>query len=62
MADSHYLIEKKETEGCTTTTVSALDREASYLEVARLIGGEEITETALAAAKELCDEKDMILY
>ena len=62
MADSHYLIEKKETEGCTTTTVSALDREASYLEVARLIGGKEITETALAAAKELCDEKDMILY
>ncbi len=62
MADSHYLIEKKETECCTTTTVSALDREASYLEVARLIGGKEITETALAAAKELCDEKDMILY
>lgn len=61
MADSHYLIEKKETEGCTTTTVCVLDREASYLEVARLIGGEEITETALAAAKELCDEKDMIL-
>ncbi len=60
MADSHYLIEKKETEGCTTTTVCALDREASYLEVARLIGGEEITETALAAAKELCDEKDVI--
>lgn len=61
MADSHYLIEKKETQGDTTTTVCALDQEASYLEVARLIGGEEITQTALAAAKELCDEKNRIL-
>ncbi len=61
MADSHYLIEKRETQGDTTTTVCALDKEASYLEVARLIGGEEITQTALAAAKELCDEKNRIL-
>ena len=37
----------------TVTSVQQLDEEAACKEVARLMGGAEITETTLAAAKEL---------
>lgn len=57
MADNHYRIEKHIEHGRTITMVEELDEEASCLEIARLMGGETITETTLAAAKELCLEK-----
>ncbi|MCR5664786.1 MAG: DNA repair protein RecN [Oscillospiraceae bacterium] len=52
MADSQYLIEKKETGGRTYTEVRLLDREGRKAELARLHGGEVVTLTTLAAAQE----------
>lgn len=52
MADNHYLIEKEERNGRTYTQVGPLDREGQRRELARLHGGEHITETTLASAEE----------
>ena len=52
MADSQYLIEKSERAGRTYTTVSALERDGRARELARLIGGDNITTTTLQAAEE----------
>lgn len=57
MADQHFLIEKESSDGETTTQVTPLEGEGSVLEVARLMGGSDVTETTLAAARELIAEK-----
>ncbi len=57
MADSHFLIEKKSDGETTTTQVTPLGEEGSVGEVARLMGGSDVTETTLAAARELIAEK-----
>lgn len=53
MADSHYCIEKSEKDGKTVTDIRPLDENGSLNEVARLLGGEVITDTVLENAKEL---------
>ena len=53
MADSHYLIEKKVVEGKTRTSISLLDKEAEIEELARILGGAEITDTVLKNAAEM---------
>lgn len=52
MADNHYLIEKEERNGRTFTQVGPLDREGQRRELARLHGGDHITDTTLASAEE----------
>ncbi len=52
MADIHFEIEKKTERGRTFTYVNALDMEGRKKELARLIGGEHITETTLLSAAE----------
>jgi DNA repair protein RecN (Recombination protein N) len=52
MADIHFEIEKKTENGRTFTYVNALDLGGRKKELARLIGGEHITETTLASAAE----------
>ncbi|MFB0921774.1 MAG: DNA repair protein RecN [Oscillospiraceae bacterium] len=52
MADTHYLIEKEERGGRTYTSVSELDREGRKRELARLHGGDNITENTLISAGE----------
>ena len=52
MADSHYLILKEERDGRTYTHVDDLDRDGRRRELARLHGGENITETTLLSAEE----------
>lgn len=52
MADSHYLIEKHERDGRTYTEVNWLDLEGRRRELARLHGGDHITDTTLASAEE----------
>ncbi len=52
MADSQYRIEKSERQGRTYTTVDELDRAGRRREIARLIGGDNITETTTASAEE----------
>ncbi len=53
MANHHYLIEKQVNDGKTVTGIKRLDREAEIMELARLIGGVEITDTVLKSAREM---------
>ena len=53
MADSHYCIEKHEINGKTVTDITPLDEQGALNEVARLLGGEVITDAVLENAKEL---------
>lgn len=65
MADSHYLIRKSVEKDRTFTEVTALDREGSIMEIARLLGGEKVTEAAVLNAtelKELADKTKIIHY
>lgn len=52
-ADSHFLIKKDYDEEKTFTNVSALDFEGRKHELARIMGGLEITDTLLKSAEEL---------
>ena len=52
MADQHYLIEKREQDGRTRTTVQPLDSDGRQREIARLYGGDHITPLTLASAAE----------
>lgn len=53
MADVHFVIEKNAFSTGTTTDVKELKEEASLKEIARLLGGEIVTDAAIANAKEL---------
>lgn len=53
LADNHLLIAKEERSGRTYTTVTPLDREGRKQELARIIGGTNITETTLKSAEEM---------
>ena len=53
MGDTHLLIAKGEREGRTYTTVTPLDIEGRKKELARIIGGANITETTLKSAEEM---------
>lgn len=53
MADSHYLIQKQTDGSRTRTSVALLGEEEHEREVARTLGGSEITEAALGNAREL---------
>ena len=52
-ADHHLLIVKSERGGRTYTRVTPLDKEGRKREIARIIGGAEITETTLKSAEEM---------
>ena len=53
LANTHLLIAKGEREGRTYTTVTPLDMEGRKRELARIIGGTNITETTLKSAEEM---------
>ncbi len=53
LASTHLLIDKQERNGRTYTTVTPLDREGRKRELARIIGGANITETTLMSAEEM---------
>jgi len=57
MADNHYRIEKKVVEDRTVTLISRLDEEDSVRELARMLGSDEITDSALNNARELKKKK-----
>jgi DNA repair protein RecN (Recombination protein N) len=52
-ADQHFRVEKREEDGRTATTVAALVRNDRVREVARMLGGESVTDTSLQHALEL---------
>ncbi len=53
LAQTHLLIAKAERDGRTYTTVTPLDLEGRKRELARIIGGTNITETTLKSAEEM---------
>ena len=53
LANTHLLISKDERDGRTYTTVTPLDREGRTRELARIIGGANITDTTLKSAEEM---------
>ena len=53
LANTHLLISKQERGGRTYTSVSPLDLEGRKRELARIIGGANITETTLKSAEEM---------
>ncbi len=53
LADTHYLIKKQVEQGRTFTQVQPLDREGRISELARIIGGVNITEAALSHAESM---------
>ena len=53
LATTHLLIDKQERGGRTYTTVTPLDLEGRKRELARIIGGANITETTLKSAEEM---------
>lgn len=53
LADNHYLIEKKERDGRTYTDVRALDFEGRKHEIARIMGGLNISKLTLDNAEEM---------
>lgn len=56
LADTHLLVEKHETGGRTETSVKMLEGEDRIDEIARIIGGINVTETQRNAARELIAE------
>ena len=52
-ADQHFRVEKREDDGRTATTVAALVKNDRVREVARMLGGESVTDTSLQHALEL---------
>lgn len=60
MADSHLLIEKKNAGNSTFTNVTLLSGEQRVAEIARILGGEHITQTTLDNAAEQLNGKEKI--
>ncbi|MBQ1437069.1 MAG: DNA repair protein RecN [Ruminococcus sp.] len=56
LADSHYLIKKSFEQGRTYTEVLELDRGGRISELARIIGGVNVTEAALSHAESMLAE------
>lgn len=52
-ADAHYKISKEVVDGMTYTRVRKLDHEGRVLELARIIGGEKITDLQKKSAEEM---------
>lgn len=61
LADTHYLIRKQEIEGRAETDVLSLDEEGRITEIARILGGIDVTEAQRRAAQELYAERSAYL-
>lgn len=60
MADAHYLIEKKVSDGVTTTGIRKLKASEEIEELARMLGGVEITEKVLENAREMKEQANLV--
>ncbi len=60
MADAHFLIEKNAEDGRTKTAIRELSQNEVYLELARMLGGAEITTAVVQNAKEMKQLADNI--
>ena len=53
MADTHFLIEKSVENRSTSSHIYRLNEEDSVRELARMLGGVEITDTVMQSAREM---------
>ncbi len=53
MGSTHFMIEKNVINDHTTTSIVELDEDASIMELARLLGGSQVTETVMSNAREM---------
>ena len=58
LADFHYLIKKQVEQGRTYTEVLSLDHSGRVGELARIIGGVNITEAAVSHAEDMLGAYD----
>ncbi len=56
MADAHFVIEKKQEGNGTVTEILPLEEEASMMELGRLLGMDETSDSALSNAREMKDQ------
>lgn len=56
LANSHVFVSKSEKDGRTESAIRYLDREERVGEIARILGGIEITDAQIAAAREMIAE------
>lgn len=59
-ADKHFVVEKQQQDGRTTTQVRQLDSDERERELARMLSG-SVSDTAIAHARELLAERDTLL-
>jgi DNA repair protein RecN (Recombination protein N) len=55
--DHHYKVSKEISKGRTKTTVESLENDKRVEEIARMLGGEKITQATLAHANEMLNRK-----
>lgn len=55
LADSHYLIKKSLINNKSITTINRLSYEERVMEMARILGGVNVTETTIDHAKEMLE-------
>lgn len=60
LADNHYLIAKREIDGRISTEVSPLDNDGRVSELARIMGGINITDRLIDTAREMLSEAPKI--
>jgi DNA repair protein RecN (Recombination protein N) len=53
IADRHFYIYKETTKGKTNTRIKTLENQDRIVEIAKMLGGEKVSEAALANAREL---------
>ena len=53
LADAHIFVSKREVDGRTESSVKMLDDGEKVLEIARILGGIELTDAQIAAAREM---------
>ncbi len=58
MSDSHFLVEKHTEGDRTTSSIAKLNPKEKVREVARMLAGEEITETSIKHAEELISKQN----
>jgi DNA repair protein RecN (Recombination protein N) len=58
-ADKHFVVEKQQQDGRTTTQVRQLDSDERERELARMLSG-SVSDTARAHARELLAERDTL--
>ena len=59
MADTHFEISKSESDGRTLTHIEQLDGDGRVMEISRLTGGDNVTETTKRAATEQLSAAEM---